>query len=180
MRPGIFSLMAFVLLFGACTPEPGPMTGAREATVKAEVAEALTGLTEAMNARDPEAVFAFYRQDESFYYLGCTSVLFGWQTFSSRVRPYYSTRTDLGIQREILWIQVLHPTVAVAALRGSSSEAEALFWTQVLRKGEDGRWLVTYEHESWPGCPTPRGPHLGTTEMPGGETLPPAPGSQGN
>lgn len=156
------------------------MTAAREAALEAEVAQALTGLTEAMNARDPEAVFAFYRQDESFYYLGCTSVLFGWQTFSSRVRPYYSTRTDLDFQREILSVQILHPTVAVAALRGSSSEAEALFWTHVLQKGENGRWLVTYEHESWPGCPTPRGPHLGTTEMPGAEIPSPNPGSQGD
>jgi hypothetical protein len=70
-----------------------------------------------------------------------------------------------GDEQAVLFVQVLSPTVAVATLRGSSTEANALFWTEVLQKSEDGRWLITYEHESWPDCSTPRGPHIGTEGM---------------
>ena len=180
MRPGALFLFPALVLSAACTSEPAAMTAAREAELKEEVASALQDLTDAMNAHDPELVFSHYRQDESFYYLGCTSVLYGWGTFSSRVRPYYQAGRDVTFQREILSIQILSPRVAVAALRGGSTEAEHLFWTQVLQKGEDGRWLVTHEHESWPGCRVPRGPHLGTTGMPGEEMPVPDAGSQGS
>ena len=119
-------------------------------------------------------MFSFYRQDGAFFYLGCTDILFGWETFSARVGPYYANNTDVTFQQELLSVQILSPTVAVAAVRGSSTEAEALFWTEALQQGEDGRWLITYEHESWPGCPVPRGPHLGTGEE--GGMIPPESG----
>jgi len=166
-------LLVLVLSFGACVSEPDPLTlveGAvltqeEVAVLTQEVAETLAGLTEAMNSHDPERVFSFYRQDESFFYLGCTDILFGWGTFSSRVGPYYTRSTDVIFEQELLSIQILTPTVAVVALRGHSTEAEALFWTEVLQKGEDGRWLITYEHESWPGCSVPTGAHMGTEGM---------------
>lgn len=180
MRFVVVATLVVAPMAGACTSEPSPMSGSQELALTEEVEATLQGLTEAMNAHDPDLVFSFYRQDESFYYLGCTSVLFGWGTFSSRVRPFYQTRSDLTFQREILSIQILEPTVAVAALRGSSSEAEHLFWTQILQKGPDGRWRVTHEHESWPGCPVPRGPHMGTEGMPGDEMPPAEAGIQGN
>ncbi len=147
--------------------------GADELALIEEVEGTLTGLTEAMNSHDPERIFSFYRQDQSFFYLGCTDVLYSWGTFSVRVGPYYQNNTDVTFEQEILSIQILSPTVAVAALRGSSSNAEALFWTEVLQRQDDGRWLITYEHESWPDCKTPRGPHMGTAEM--GAPTPPGP-----
>jgi len=180
MRPGTLFLLVLLPLFWGCSAEPGSLTSAQEAELRAEVAETLSALTEAMNSHDPDAVFSFYRQDETFYYLGCTSVLFGWSTFSSRTRPYYENQTDVTFERELLFTQILEPTVAVAALRGSSTEADALFWTQVLQKNEDGQWLVTYEHESWPGCPAPRGPHMGTTGEPGDVSAAPEPMTQGS
>ena len=164
----------FLALFvGACTPAPEPMilvegtplSPEEVASLSQEVSEAVEGLTAAMNSHDPELVFDFYRQDETFFYLGCTDVLFGWGTFSTRVGPYYLNTPGVTFQRELLTIQILSPSAAVASLRGSSTEAEALFWTEVLKKGEDGRWLITYEHESWPDCSTPRGPHMGTEGM---------------
>ena len=158
----------------ACTPGSAPLTANEEAALKLEVSETLAGLTAAMNAHDPEQVFSFYRQDDSFFYLGCTDVLPGWGTFASRVGDYYRFSTDVTFEQNLLSIQLLSRTVAVAAMRGSSSEAENLFWTEVLQKDESGRWLITYEHESWPGCPVPRGPHMGTEGM--GEMVPPTGG----
>ena len=62
----------------ACTSGSAPLTANEEAALKLEVSETLAGLTAAMNAHDPEQVFSFYRQDGSFFYVGCTDVLPGW------------------------------------------------------------------------------------------------------
>jgi ketosteroid isomerase-like protein len=165
-------LWTSILLFGAsllfaCTAPPPAGEDYDEAAIVRAVTEAMDGLTEAMNSHDPDQVFSYYRQDESFFYLGCTDILFGWETFATRVAPFYQFNSEVTFQRELLSIQVLSPTTAVAALRGSSSEAPVLFWTEVLQKNDAGRWLITYEHESWPGCSAPRGPHMGTEGMGG-------------
>jgi len=165
MRYSTLFLILAVLLPTACTSAPQSLSVDDEAAIVKEVVETLNGLTEAMNAHDPEKVFSFYRQDESFFYLGCTSTLAGWDTFATRVGSYYTFSTDVTFEQTILSVQALSPTVAVAALAGSSTEANALFWTQVLQKSEDGRWLITHEHESWPGCAEPKGPHAGTEGM---------------
>jgi hypothetical protein len=81
--------------------------------------------------------------------------MFGWDFFSTLVAPYYRAATDVTFQREILQIQLVGTDVAVVTLRGSSSEAPALFWTQVLVREEGGAWLIAHEHESWPGCDEP-------------------------
>lgn len=171
MRSGSAVLLAAAALLGACSPSssPGSDTEVDKVAVTEEVMETLAGLTEAMNAHDPERIFSFYRQDPSFLYVGCTSTLFGWDSFAPRVGSYYSTLSpDVTFQQEVLNVQVLAPNVAVATMRGSSTEAEALFWTEVLQRAEDGRWLITYEHESWPDCRTPQAPHMGTEGMEGG------------
>jgi len=159
-------LLAASLVLGACTPSSSGGPTWDEEALTEEVLGTLAALTEAMNSHDPERVFSFYRQDASFYYLGCTDVLYGWDAFATRVGPWYRANPDVTFVQEVLTVQLLEPTVAVAALRGSSTEAPALFWTEVLHRGDDGRWRITYEHESWPGCSEPRGPHIATE--PGG------------
>jgi hypothetical protein len=91
----------------------------------------------------------------------------GWEAFSSRVGVYYEANPEVEFHQEVLRVQVLSPTVAVAALTGGSSEAEALFWTEVLVREADG-WKIAHEHESWPGCSPPSSPHPFTVpgEMP--------------
>jgi hypothetical protein len=150
-------IVACTLLAGCQTESPEP-TDADQAALAQEVRETLEGLTAAMNSHDPDEIFTYFRQGEEFLYLGCTEFLLGWQTFSSRVGPYYRANDSVSFHQEPVRIQVLSPTVAVAALRGGSTEAPDLFWTQVLVK-EEGRWLITHEHESWPGCSPPSAPH---------------------
>ena len=55
--------------------------------------------------------------------------------------------------------------LVVDVKQGASKDEYLLKVREVLKKGEDGRWLITYEHESWPGCSVPRGPHMGTEGM---------------
>jgi uncharacterized protein (TIGR02246 family) len=123
--------------------------------VEVEVRELIGELTEAMNSHDPDQVLSFYRESEEFIYVGCTDLMFGWETFSTLVEPFYRNSVDVTFEQEILGIQVLSPTTAVVTLQGSSTEAQALFWTEVLVQEPDGRWVIAHEHESWPGCPEP-------------------------
>jgi ketosteroid isomerase-like protein len=130
------ALVSLTLIAAACAPVP--LTDADRAAIAKEVTEALGELTAAMNDHDPESVVSFYAEDPDFLYLGCTDYVTGGTNFRQMAGPTYSARSDV--------------------MRGSSTETEALFWTQVLVK-RDGRWLITYEHESWPGCNPPGAPH---------------------
>jgi len=147
-----------MVLSVACTPSGETLDQARKEALRAEVQETLSGLTQAMNSHDPEQILEYYQGDDDFLYLGCTEVVLGWDAFTQRVGMYYLANPEVTFHQETTWIQILGPTVAVAALRGGSSKAENLFWTEVLVKGADG-WKVSYEHESWPGCPVPSAPH---------------------
>jgi len=159
MRDGLPLIAFLALLVTACDSGPSPFTEADRDVIALEVEETLGQLTEAMNAHDSERVMGFFRNSDDFLYLGCTSFILGWDTFSSMVGPYYPANPDVVFQQEVVRTQVLSPTVAVVAVRGSSTEAAALFWTEVLVREEDGRWLITHEHESWPGCSPPSPPH---------------------
>jgi ketosteroid isomerase-like protein len=150
--------LPLALVIGGCAPPPASLSDADRAAVVAEVTAALSELTAAMNAHDSEGVIRFYPEDPSFLYLGCTDFITGGATFRRMVAPYYGPGNEVSFEQQIVSVQVLSPTAAVASQRGSSSEAEALFWTQVLVK-KDGRWVITYEHESWPDCSPPSAPH---------------------
>ena len=158
MRNAALLAILAIPLAVACSPEPEHITQAEKDALAVEVRETLSGLTEAMNSHDPDRVMAYFRQSEEFLYLGCTYFMLGWETFSPRVWSYHVANPKVIFQQEVVSIQVLSPTVAVAALQGGSTEAEALFWTEVLIK-EDGAWLIAQEHESWPGCAPPPNPH---------------------
>ena len=97
-----------------------------------------------MNSHDSKEVLKHFRESDEFLYLGCTDYLMGWEAFSSRVGFYYEANPEVVFHQELLQVQVLSPTVAVAALTGGSSEAEALFWTEVLSgRGIVGRSLTS-------------------------------------
>ena len=167
MRYSIRLAAILALLPLACDAGSAPLTQTERDSLALEVEETLGQLTEAMNAHDSERVLGFFRNSDDFLYLGCTDFVLGWDTFSGRVGIYFSASEDVTFQQEIVRTQVLSPTVAVVALRGSSTEAEALFWTEVLVREEDGRWLIAHEHESWPGCSPSSEPHPFTSEMSG-------------
>lgn len=164
MRSVWFLTALLPLLFGACQAPPSSLTPIEKGSIASEVRQVVAALTDAMNSHDPELVLSHYRESEEFVYVGCTDPMFGSETFSTLVRPYYQTRTDVTFRQEILRVQVLGPTTAVATIRGDSSETEALFWTYVLVR-EAGSWVIAHVHESWPGCADPPPLHpTGTVE----------------
>lgn len=156
--PGPRTLLPASLLLAACTAGAPASGDVDPAAIASEITSAVAGLTEAMNAGDADALLAFYSSADDFAYLGCTEYILGGQSFARLVGPYY--RPDLGevFEQEIVQLQVLGPDAAVASLRGGSSSAENLFWTQVWRR-EGSRWVISLEHESWPGCDEPAAPH---------------------
>jgi uncharacterized protein (TIGR02246 family) len=152
MTASRFPLILSVLVLAACPPAPIPDTSSQTDSFEAEVREAVEQLTEAMNARDADRVLAFYRESREFVFVGCTDLMFGSDIFSRVLGPYWESRADPPVEREILRVQVLNPETAVVTLQGGSQTASALFWTQILVREEDGRWLIAHEHQSWPGC----------------------------
>ncbi|MBT8396575.1 MAG: SgcJ/EcaC family oxidoreductase [Gemmatimonadetes bacterium] len=170
MRAIWFPMTLFVALHGACTPpSPQALTETQRESLQTEVRAVVSELTAAMNSHDPDRLFSLYRESEDFVYMGCTDPLFGFESFSARVGPYYRANPDVVFQQEILQLQILSATSAVVTLQGASTEADALFWTEVLVREDDGRWLIAHEHESWPGCPGPKPLHpTGTFDPSGG------------
>ncbi len=90
--------------------------------------------------------------------MGCTNAIVGGATFKQMVGPTYRPATGATFVQRVAAVQALSPTSAVAYQVGNSSSAPALFWSRVLVK-EAGRWIITYEHQSWPGCESPAAPH---------------------
>lgn len=159
----LFSLVVSAL---GCHTDSSDFGPARRDALAVEVREAVEGLTDAMNGHDPQQIFAYFRQEAEFLYVGCTDLLPGWNVFSQRVGPYYENNPEVTFEREILQIQVLSPTVAVVSLRTRSTENQDLFATDVLVK-EGGAWKVAHEHESWPGCKAPTEAHPFTSSSQG-------------
>lgn len=160
----IFGLVFLATAQTACRPGPAPLEDAERGAIIHEVEETMARLTEAMNSHDPDRVLAFYENSEDFVYLGCTEFLFGFEALSGRLRTYYQANPKVEFEQEVVRTQVLGPDVAIVALQGRSTKADGLFRTEVLHRKMGGEWLVTYEHESWPGCPPPPVPHPFTTE----------------
>ncbi len=165
--PALRFLLASAIVFPwGCQAAPATLTSAQADSLAVEVREVMGRLTEAMNAHDPERVLGFYRDTEAFVYLGCTDLMFGSAFFKGIIGPFYVNNPEVTFQREILRVQLLSPSSAVVTLQGSSTDSPALFWTQVLTREADGRWLITHEHESWPACDPPPSLHP-TGQMPG-------------
>jgi ketosteroid isomerase-like protein len=151
-------LLLCSVLVGACSGGTQTLTDAQRDTVTAEVTATMTQLLEAMNAHEPDRVMSFYTDAPEFLALTCTSYISGGTTFKAMTGPFYGPKRGTAFGHRVVGVQVLSPTAAVVSLSGSSSLAPALFWTRVL-VNQDGRWLITYEHQSWPGCSDPPAPH---------------------
>lgn len=162
-------LLPAVCILTACAASTTSFTDEDRTAVAAEIAGEVAGLTAAMNSGDPDRVMSFYSGDSNFVYLGCTSYIMGGEVFSRIVSPSYRAGAGTTFEQEIVATQVLGTDAAVVSVRGGSSQAPNLFWTQTWQRGEDG-WAITLEHESWPGCTEPREPHPFTSESPVGGT----------
>ncbi len=154
-------ILPVTLLVCACVSSP-PLTEADRQALAREVRATLAELTEAINDHETERVAAFYTDASEFLFLGCTSALTGGARFKQVVVPTYGPTRGATFEQRVATVQVLSPTAAVALQYGSSNRASGLFWTRVLVK-EGARWVITYEHQSWPDCAPPPAPHPQTT-----------------
>jgi ketosteroid isomerase-like protein len=135
------------LVTGACQPAAPELADAERDAIATEIVEVIGGLFEAMNTHDAERILDHYLDSEKFMYVGGTDshVTRGW--LERVVRSWYPRHEDVTFTHQVLHVQVLSQTVAVALTRGGSSETPTLVWTHVLVRGDDGRWVIAHEHE---------------------------------
>ena len=150
-----------LLLLAACSPTSNTLSESDSRAVVAEVTSANMELLEALNAHDAPAVLAFYETGPQFQYIGCTSIVPTSDVFGAITAGYLRMRPDVTYEMTVTGLQVLNRNAAVATLTGESDSLK-LFTTRVWRRGDDDRWKIAYEHESWPGCDPPPLPHPGT------------------
>lgn len=127
--------------------------------VVAEMNATVGALIEAMNDHDAERVLSFYAREDGYAHIGCTSVDLGFEQNAAIIRLFNRSSTDVTFDMEIVDTRVLTPASGVVLLRGKTTDADVLLWTLVFVKNAKGDWKLVHEHESWPDCPAPGGPH---------------------
>jgi len=158
-----------LLVFAAsCTPAPAAFTDADRERAEGEVRAASLALLDALNAHDADSVLTFYSLDDAFTYVPCTDMLFGGELFAGITRSLHASYRDAVYTMDVRSLRVLGPDAAVVSLQGTM--LAPLFTTRVLDRGDDGRWRIVWEHESWPGCADPTPAHPGT--LPGDSAAP--------
>lgn len=160
MRRLVASLLLAPLV-ASCAPSATPLTEKDRQAIVEEVTEAVGRLRDAMNAHDAERVMSFYDIGPDFIYVSCTDFFLGTR-YRTVASLYFRPSRGVTFEQELVQVKVLAPDAAVATIRGSSSQAPHLFWTQVWVRKADGGWIITQAHQSWPGCLEPRSPHPGT------------------
>ena len=165
MRHRILTVPLAAFIAAACQPASSVLTDAQRETITAEVNQVVVDLFDAMNAHEADRVLEHYLNSDEFAYVGLVDIRTGWNGFARMAGQWYPANPDVTFEYQIAHTQVLSPTVALVVLRGSSTDAEALVWTQVM-VNHDGQWRIAHEHESWPQCIEAPKPHPMT--VPGG------------
>jgi ketosteroid isomerase-like protein len=169
MRPIALHVL-LALAVASCAASHAPLSDEDRQAVVSEVGQAVEGLRDAMNAQDAEQVLSFYDLDPDFVYVSCTEFFFGTR-FRTVADLYYRPSRGVTFEQELVKVVALSPEAAVVTIRGSSSRAAHLFWTQVWVKKAGAGWVIDHVHQSWPDCTEPRTPHPGTSEAAAGGKL---------
>lgn len=154
MRKHLLITLATTTMAAACQAGGTTVTDGQRAEIAAQVAQTIDSLFAAMNVGDVDAITSHYRKSDQLMSVTVAQDLKGWEAFSSVTRSFYQQHPDEKFQHRIVQTQVLAPNVAAVTMAGSATSADFLMWTDVLVR-EEGRWVITLEHESWPGAPAP-------------------------
>jgi hypothetical protein len=158
MHSRILATVATVASLSACGAPRATVTDAQRDAATREVTAVVDSLFASMNAGDVDGIYGHYRKSDDFMYVTVARTMRTWDTFSSVTSSFYVQHPDVTFQHHVVQTQVLAPDVAVVTIEGSATTSAHLTWTEVFVK-EGGRWVITLEHESWPGAPPPPAPH---------------------
>jgi hypothetical protein len=153
---------ALLVLVGGCSPSSGGRMA--EGLIIEQVTESVNGLFAAMNAGDVDGLLAYYSESPGFISAGISEVVPSREVFAGRARVWYPANPEVQFTHELVGVRPLAPTVALTVIRGGSTTAPFLLWTQTWVLEEDGIWRIAAEHESWPDCGEPIRPHSMTGE----------------
>jgi len=161
MRRWIPAVLWTLLPLSACVAPSTELSDVEALAVQEEVTATVDAFVEALNRHDPEEVMSFYAPEADLVRLGCTNIAVGLETIRQRITIYHQQRKDVTFSMEVAYVKPLTATSAVASVRGGTSNTAGLFWSLGMVEQPDGRWLIAYEHQSWPDCPEARGFHTG-------------------
>ena len=151
----LMSVLAVAVAAAACrTAGTGEITDAQRTEITGQVAQVIDSLFAAMNEGNVEAITSHYRKSGDLMQVSVTETLTGWEGFATVTSQFYTQHPDVKFEHRIVQTQVLAPNVAAVTIAGSATTSEFLMWTDVLIR-ENGRWVITLDHESWPGARAP-------------------------
>jgi uncharacterized protein (TIGR02246 family) len=167
----LMSVLATAVAVAACqTGGTAELTDAQRTEITTQVGQVIDSLFAAMNAGDADAITSHYRRSDDLMQVTVAQTLTGWEKLAAVTKQFSTQHPDVKFEHRIVQTQVLAPNVAAVTIAGSATTSEFLMWTDVLVR-QDGRWVITLEHESWPGARAPvTHPAM---ELPPGSELPP-------
>lgn len=156
------TLLVLSVLASACAPPVPTLTDAERERVTTEVRAVTDSVTAAMDAHDVDALLGFFDLTPGFVNASCTEFLFGGDLFASITRSYHAGRKDVVFDIRVVSIEVQGPGAATVVLQTESSDPRAsnpILTTRAMSRGAGGRWRIVSQHQSWPGCASPRPAH---------------------
>jgi uncharacterized protein (TIGR02246 family) len=173
----LMSALAAATAVAACQPRGATeVTDARRTEITTQVTQVIDSLFTAMNEGDVDAITSHYRKSDDLMQVTVAQTLTGWDNFATVTKQFSTQHPDVKFEHRIVQTQVLAPNVAAVTVAGRATTSEFLMWTDVLVR-ENGRWVITLEHESWPGARAPVA-HPAMEPAPGSEVPPPDTGTR--
>lgn len=164
MRSPRLAPVALMALAGAalsaCQPGQGELgTISPGGDERAEIAEVVHGVVEALNQRDGEALFRYYAVESEQQYFGIqpAPVVKGGRQYVTALNQCLATfesvrvdpNDDMQIRRSgSLAIANLTGTNTVGYADGTT-DTSPWRWSVALERQDDGRWLITHDHLSF-------------------------------
>lgn len=139
-----------LLLFAALTAATSMPTMADSA--EEDVRVVIEALQTDWNGGDMTAYLAAYVQNDDMRMLSSAGIYEGWNTVNSIFREHFPDEPRMGdFTVDSLEVRLLTDDVAVASGAFEHVFAELTVrgsFSHVLKKQEDGRWLIEHEHTS--------------------------------
>ena len=155
---------SFVLVFAAVALAPLQFAAAQAkpaADGKAEIEALEKGFIAAFNARDVDAVMAFYAPGDQLYVFDAIPprAYVGWEAYKKDWQELFATYPKISMRMVEQHITVVGPLAYNYSIQGGALVDKAGKKTEMIVRVTDvyrkmnGKWLIVHEHVSFPVDP---------------------------